>query len=322
MTAPTTTRHGVPGAEERCNGIDDDCDGTPDGAAADALCADADGVMAASCVAPSCAIDACVAGFADCDGLAESGCEVTTDRDPRNCGGCGVACSPGDTCGTTVAGRCDTSPLVELAAGSLTFVARRSNGRLAGWGESGSFQTGTASAADVLVPQTAVQGVVGSVAMGGNHGCAVRPDRRLQCWGDNGRGQLGDGTTSARTTLTVPGLSNVTTTCGSNEHTCALTRTGDVYCWGLNAEGMLGTGTTVPLRTVPSASVAGLSGVTDIYCGSRFSCAMQPRTGGGQEVYCWGSSGRRRARRATSSRPPRARDARTGPTDGSGGLRA
>ncbi|MEO0322873.1 MAG: putative metal-binding motif-containing protein [Myxococcota bacterium] len=108
-----------PGADERCNGIDDDCDGTRDGSAADARCAGAAGVLTGSCVVPACTIDACIAGFADCDGLPETGCEVPTDRDPRNCGGCGLSCAAADGCGTSVGGRCAGSPLVDVAAADL-----------------------------------------------------------------------------------------------------------------------------------------------------------------------------------------------------------
>ena len=52
----------------------------------------------------------CYSPFQDCDGDASNGCEVDTDNDPSNCGGCGNACSPdpvsvatcgGSTCGSS-----------------------------------------------------------------------------------------------------------------------------------------------------------------------------------------------------------------------------
>ncbi len=39
-----------------------------------------------------CTIDACNSGFADCDKQLANGCEVNTDVETANCGGCGMAC--------------------------------------------------------------------------------------------------------------------------------------------------------------------------------------------------------------------------------------
>jgi hypothetical protein len=44
-----------------------------------------------SCVAGTCA-PVCAAGYADCDGNPTNGCEVRTESDPSNCGGCGLTC--------------------------------------------------------------------------------------------------------------------------------------------------------------------------------------------------------------------------------------
>lgn len=46
----------------------------------------------AVCTAGSCEMGSCLAGFADCDGLASNGCEVDTRSDAQNCGGCGNVC--------------------------------------------------------------------------------------------------------------------------------------------------------------------------------------------------------------------------------------
>lgn len=46
----------------------------------------------ASCVAGACAIGACNAGYADCDGDASNGCEVDTHT-TSDCGGCGQTCT-------------------------------------------------------------------------------------------------------------------------------------------------------------------------------------------------------------------------------------
>jgi hypothetical protein len=44
-----------------------------------------------------CAI-ACDALWADCNKNPVDGCEVSTSDDPKNCGGCGIACDPGEIC--------------------------------------------------------------------------------------------------------------------------------------------------------------------------------------------------------------------------------
>jgi hypothetical protein len=48
----------------------------------------------AKCDAGACGIQACKAGFADCDGDATNGCEVNLDNDPLHCGACTTPCTP------------------------------------------------------------------------------------------------------------------------------------------------------------------------------------------------------------------------------------
>ncbi|MEZ4406427.1 MAG: hypothetical protein R3A52_08130 [Polyangiales bacterium] len=47
----------------------------------------------AACAGGACLVSACNSPFANCDGSAANGCEVSTATDPRHCGGCGRACS-------------------------------------------------------------------------------------------------------------------------------------------------------------------------------------------------------------------------------------
>jgi hypothetical protein len=73
------------------------------------------------CVQGECNKLKCSPGFADCDGdldqgCASNGCEVFVQDDPLNCGGCGNACKPDETCrstGGTVAclSACETNNL-------------------------------------------------------------------------------------------------------------------------------------------------------------------------------------------------------------------
>lgn len=60
------------------------------------------------------------------------------------------------------------------------------------------------------------------VALGRNHGCAIRRDDTLVCWGDNGAGQLGDGTVVDRAQpVAVRGLATVREVAVGAAHTCA-----------------------------------------------------------------------------------------------------
>ncbi|MEI8256715.1 MAG: hypothetical protein WCJ30_13655, partial [Deltaproteobacteria bacterium] len=61
---------------------------------------------AATCGSGVCAMDACNAGFANCDGNAANGCETNTGTDNTHCGACTTTCSAGQVCST---GTCSAS---------------------------------------------------------------------------------------------------------------------------------------------------------------------------------------------------------------------
>ncbi|WP_437954852.1 hypothetical protein WME76_25190 [Sorangium sp. So ce119] len=66
---------------------------------------------AEACLAGVCVLGACDAGFANCDGSAANGCEVSTDTSLTSCGGCNIACAlpnAAESClgGTCVLGAC------------------------------------------------------------------------------------------------------------------------------------------------------------------------------------------------------------------------
>lgn len=111
------------GADEVCNGEDDDCDGAVDEGydlstdsehcgACGAACDPAMGTGA--CAGGACTIEACDEGWVDCNGDVADGCETdldgpgfcgACDRLANVCGGCAeLPETPGDPCGTCGSG--------------------------------------------------------------------------------------------------------------------------------------------------------------------------------------------------------------------------
>ncbi len=68
---------------------------------------------AASCSNGSCQIGSCDAGFGNCDGRADTGCEVDLDSSEQHCGSCNAACPSNRTC---VAGRCQCTSDTDCGA--------------------------------------------------------------------------------------------------------------------------------------------------------------------------------------------------------------
>ena len=124
---------------------------------------------------------------------------------------------------------------------------------------------------------------VASVALGGDHSCALLQDGSATCWGDNEKGQLGDGSPAKKhAPAKVKGLVGVVELALGRDHTCARLADASVQCWGGNAAGQLGDGTTTD-RKVPAA-VPGIAGAAAILAAGDRTCA---RLQSGS-VLCWG----------------------------------
>ena len=60
----------------------------------------------AACTSSQCTVAACQTGFANCDGRAANGCEVSLVTDLMNCGGCGATCSVPNATARCFSSRC------------------------------------------------------------------------------------------------------------------------------------------------------------------------------------------------------------------------
>jgi len=156
------------------------------------------------------------------------------------------------------------------------------------WGVQGPTQTGSNP-----TPITVLASGVTELKMGSMHVCGLH-NGALKCWGGNGYGQAGN-TTGNNTTFgqnstptTVSGMaSGVTRFSAGQVHTCAV-QSGALKCWGNNQDGQLGVDTNIGsnIANPTPTQVPGLtSGVTEVYTGDRFTCALHNSV-----LKCWGAN--------------------------------
>jgi len=81
----TTCTPGSPEAET-CNGLDDDCDGTPDDGAASSLCPPPMAGVSTICDAGACRLGSCPSGYHDVNSTYSAGCECMDDGSGNTCG--------------------------------------------------------------------------------------------------------------------------------------------------------------------------------------------------------------------------------------------
>jgi len=81
---PRTCTPGTPTVEV-CDGLDNDCNGTPDNGAPSGLCPPGPGVASTACTMGMCTITMCMSGRADLDMMFSTGCECMDDTYGNAC---------------------------------------------------------------------------------------------------------------------------------------------------------------------------------------------------------------------------------------------
>jgi hypothetical protein len=175
---------------ERCNNLDDDCDGRVDEPEeADAACVVPQG--RGSCIAGRCFLASCDADRGDCDRDLSNGCETDLTRTLDHCGACGRRCGGFDACVTGVCG-----PMTDMDVGQNHACAVHSTGRVLCWGRNDWGQLGDGTRVDRAQP-VVVQalGPASVVRTGSRQTCALSLDRRrIFCWGKQHLGAYFDQT--------------------------------------------------------------------------------------------------------------------------------
>jgi hypothetical protein len=192
------------------------------------------------------------------------------------------------------------SSVTSLSAGSGYSLAALESGSAVAWGANALGQLGDGTTTDTNLP-VAVSELSGvtAISAASAHSLALLSNGTVKAWGENFSGQLGNGTDCSYfngtcpsdVPITVSGLGGVTAIaaggmcCGNptgysseeNEHSLALLSNGTVMAWGSNLFGQLGVlGHECCHPVDVPASVAGLSEVTGISGGGRFSLAYGP----------------------------------------------
>jgi hypothetical protein len=148
---------------------------------------------------------------------------------------------------------------------------------------------GDGGAAAHPLPQPVTSGErFATIAVGGEHACAVTTGRRLYCWGRNASGQRGTGDGSAATSTPTEVTSTDGPTLGvvaGDAHTCARLWHGGMQCWGSNsAQQVSPAGGGSPDVVQLPHDVRGGRTFVDIAASDDRTCGITTN----DEVVCWG----------------------------------
>ena len=281
-----------PGAQELCNGLDDDRDGQTDEEGATVYHEDRDHDGYGD---PASAVTACappvgfVADASDCD-------DARSDVHPGATETCNAT---DDDCDGQID---EDATIVAVAGGIFHSLGLCSDGTVWAWGNNDMGQLGDGTTQGRLLPAQ-VPGLdhIVAIAAGGYHSVALQRTAEgqscLWVWGDNEEGQLGDGThTNRRTPVRLEDFDGVDAVDAGLDYTVAVRSgaqggAGSVWTWGNNDMGQLGDGTT-DARPAPAA-VPSLQGITQVRAGMRHVLALgSSGTAGLGPMWAWGANGK------------------------------
>jgi len=175
-----------------------------------------------------------------------------------------------------------------VAAGYQNTCAIKRDGTLWCWGNNEKGQLGDNTTTESLTPKQVGTDKWVRVAGGSQFVCAIKNDNKLYCWGYNQMGQLGNGNNQdSKVPVQIDSRDWQAITAGT-WHTCGI-KTDYIYCWGHNSNGQLGLGATGD-KNSPTL-VNSTDKWLEINGGAWHTCAVQENQSQGKDVlWCWGKN--------------------------------
>ena len=239
------------------------------------------------CAAGVCTVTDCVAGFGDCNGDSQDGCEFPVDSDVTNCGACGNVCAgPNASDWTCGGGEC------QVAACEGGFLDCDMDGAN-GCESDGLTDPMNCGGCGTVCAGACTNGQcdeVRDVSLNEHGGCAIDSNNQLYCWGDDLEfGLQGRGTSVLSTAAPASLGSTPVSAIGSAQKTnCVGDVGGGVRCWGSRDNGALGDGidppSSNPNHALTPTAVAG---------DTEFNATVMVGIEGGVSTLCaWSADGK------------------------------